>query len=159
MIALPVVASGTDAEPSSPDPGTTTIDPPSTCASVDECAAIIEQQQGQIVELTKRERRARLRAYHLRIERRRLLRRWRPTVDYAIRLGAAVSGVSVWQMRRVAYCESTNDPTATNGRYRGLFQLGWSPFGMSPFDPVANAISAGMTVAHDGSWRQWECKP
>ncbi len=59
----------------------------------------------------------------------------------------------------VSWCESTHNPFAQNGRYKGLFQLGWSPFGFSPFDPVANALSAAMTVRHDGSWRQWQCSP
>ena len=88
-----------------------------------------------------------------------LQRRWRPTVSYALRLASAVSGVSYWELRSVSYCESTHNPFASNGRYRGLFQLGWSPFGLSPYDPVANAISAAMTVRHDGGWYQWECKP
>lgn len=88
-----------------------------------------------------------------------LHRRWHPTVDYALRLASAVTGVSYWQMRSVSYCESTHNPFATNGKYKGLFQLGWSPFGFSPFDPVANALSAALTVRNDGSWRQWQCKP
>jgi len=86
-------------------------------------------------------------------------REWRPTVTYALRLASAVSGVSYWDLRAVSWCESRHFPFATNGRYRGLFQLGWAPFGMSPFDPVANALSAALTVRRDGSWRQWECKP
>lgn len=88
-----------------------------------------------------------------------LRRRWRPTVTYAFRLASAVTGVSYWHLRSVAWCESTYNPFARNGRYLGLFQLGWSPFGLDPFDPIANALSAAMTVRHDGSWRQWECKP
>ncbi len=83
--------------------------------------------------------------------------RWAPTVSYAISLASRVFGVSESKMRAVAYCESTFNPFASNGRYHGLFQLGWSPFGMSPFDPIANALSAARTVAHDGSWRQWSC--
>jgi hypothetical protein len=85
--------------------------------------------------------------------------RWHPTVDYALRLASAVTGVSYWQMRTVSWCESTHNPFAQNGRYKGLFQLGWSPFGFSPFDPVANALSAAMTVRRDGSWREWQCSP
>ncbi len=85
--------------------------------------------------------------------------RWQPTVDYAYRLASAVTGVSYWQLRSVGSCESHHYPFAENGRYKGIFQLGWSPFGFSPFDPVANALSAAMTVKADGSWRQWECKP
>ena len=91
---------------------------------------------------------------------RRLKHRWSPTVRYALELAGAVYGVPVRQLRAVAGCESTFNPYAVNGRYRGLFQLGWSPFGrFSPFDPVANALSAAATVVSDHGWRQWECKP
>jgi len=82
---------------------------------------------------------------------------WKPTVDYAIDLASRVFGVPEAKMRAVAWCESTMRPWASNGRYHGLFQLGWAPFGLSPYDPVANALSAAQTVAHDGSWRQWAC--
>ncbi len=85
--------------------------------------------------------------------------RWQPTVDYAYRLASAVTGVSYWQLRSVGECESHHNPFATNGRYKGVMQLGWSPFGFSPFDPIANVLSAAMTVRHDGSWRQWQCRP
>ena len=88
-----------------------------------------------------------------------LHRRWHPTVDYALRLASAVSGVSYWQLRSVSYCESHHFPFAQNGRYKGIFQLGWNPFGFSPYDPIANALSAALTVVHDGGWRQWECRP
>jgi hypothetical protein len=91
---------------------------------------------------------------------RRLLRRtWHPTVSYALRLASAVTGVPYTELSAVAWCESRHFPFARNGRYKGLFQLGWSPFGLDPYDPVANALSAALTVAHDGSWRQWECRP
>jgi len=88
-----------------------------------------------------------------------LRREWQPTVLYALRLASAVFGVSYWSLYNVSRCESNHYPGATNGRYKGLFQLGWAPFGLSPYDPVANALSAAQTVAHDGSWRQWECRP
>jgi hypothetical protein len=101
----------------------------------------------------------RVRTRQLQAVRTQLRERWRPTVTYALRLAAAVSGVSYWQLRSVSWCESTHNPFATNGRFRGLFQLGWAPFGLSPFDPVANALSAALTVRHDGSWRQWTCRP
>ena len=92
--------------------------------------------------------------------RRYVTRRWMPTVNYALRLASAVSGVSYWELRSVSWCESRHWPFARNGRYLGLFQLGWVPFRIfSPFDPVANALSAALTVRHDGSWRQWECRP
>lgn len=85
--------------------------------------------------------------------------RWQPTAKYALELASRVFGVSRWEMQAVAYCESRLYAFATNGRYKGMFQLGWSPFGFSPYDPVANALSAAQTVVRDGGWRQWECKP
>jgi hypothetical protein len=91
-------------------------------------------------------------------ERRRERASWATPAIMAIRLASRVTGVSEAAMRSVAFCESRLYPFAQNGRYKGLFQLGWSPFGLSPFDPYANALSAAMTVARQG-WRQWECKP
>jgi hypothetical protein len=88
-----------------------------------------------------------------------LHRRWQPTVDYAYRLASAVFGVPYWQLHSVGGCESHHYPFARNGRFLGVMQLGWRPFGFSPFDPVANVLSAAQTVRRDGSWRQWECKP
>ncbi len=85
--------------------------------------------------------------------------RWAPTLAGAVRLARAVTGVSSGALLSVAYCESTLNPFAVNGRYRGYWQLGWDPFGLSPFDPYAAALSTAMTVRHDGGWRQWQCKP
>ncbi len=98
-------------------------------------------------------------AREVRAVRAKLRATWRPTVDYAYRLASAVTGVSYWQLRSVGWCESRHYPFAENGRYKGVMQLGWAPFGMSPFDPIANVLSAAMTVKHDGSWRQWSCLP
>jgi hypothetical protein len=58
----------------------------------------------------------------------------------------------------VARCESTFNPFALNGRYRGLLQFSWAPFGFSPFDPVASALSTAAVVRREG-WRRWECRP
>lgn len=69
---------------------------------------------------------------------------------------------------RVARCESSLNPSATNGSHDGLFQQSrayWSGraaqygvSGRSAFDPVANVtVSAGM-VAGSG-WSHWSCKP
>lgn len=87
--------------------------------------------------------------------------RWNPTVSYALHLASAVFGVPYGELAAVSHCESTWNPFAVEpgGTYKGLFQLGWRPFGLDPFDPIANALSAAQTVAHDGSWRQWQCKP
>ena len=87
-----------------------------------------------------------------------LKHRWHPTVTYALRLASAVFQVPYRDLSSVSYCESTHNPFATNGQYRGLFQLSWAPFGLSPFDPVASALSTAATVRREG-WRQWECKP
>ncbi len=86
---------------------------------------------------------------------------WRPTVTYALTLASAVFGVPYSELATVSRCESTWNPFAVEpgGTYKGLFQLGWRPFGLDPFDPIANALSAAQTVRHDGSWRQWQCKP
>lgn len=89
----------------------------------------------------------------------RLNRTWRPTFEYGVRLASAVYGVPAWQLRNVAGCESTLNPFARNGVHKGYWQLSWSPFGFSPYDPVASALSTAQTVKHDGSWRQWDCKP
>jgi hypothetical protein len=94
-----------------------------------------------------------------------LHRRWNPTVDYALRLASAVYGVSYWQLWRVSRCESTHDPFAVNGKYRGLFQEGpmfessaFGHWGFSVWDPVANALTAARVVSHEG-WGQWQCRP
>lgn len=94
---------------------------------------------------------------HLRALRSRVTTSWHPTVAYGIRLASRVFNVPEAKMWAVAHCESTLNPFAANGRYHGLFQLGWSPFGFSAFDPVASALSTAQTVVHDGGWRQWEC--
>jgi hypothetical protein len=63
----------------------------------------------------------------------------------------------------VSFCESRFDPFATNGQYRGLFQIGprinSTPFaGLNPYDPLVNALAAGAIVRQDGgSWREWSC--
>lgn len=152
IVGLPVVAAGVG---SSADEAPPVTPPDPRRATPNQVARL----QDELVAAQRRARYWRRRAYRLRLHRNRLRREWAPTVDYSLRLASAVSGVSYWALRSVAHCESTLDPGAANGRYRGLFQLSWAPFGFSPFDPVANAISAGLTVRHDGGWRQWECKP
>lgn len=85
-------------------------------------------------------------------------RRWRPTVVYALTLASRVFAVPYGALRSVARCESTFNPFAINGRYKGLLQLSWAPFGFSPFDPVASALSTAAVVRREG-WRRWECRP
>jgi hypothetical protein len=83
-----------------------------------------------------------------------------PDVRHAIRLGAAAYGVSADRMRRVAHCESTLDPGATNGRYTGLFQFGTPLWSRTPFrdfsrtDPYAASFAASWAFARgmSGHW-------
>ena len=91
--------------------------------------------------------------------RRYVTRRWMPTVDYAYHLASAVFSIPYWQLHSVGACESHHWPFARNGVHKGIFQMWWRPFGFSQYDPVASALSAAQTVRHDGSWRQWSCKP
>jgi hypothetical protein len=111
---------------------------------------------------------ARLRAQlrHERADRRAAMRTLRrqvlatPSVDHAIRLGAAAFGQSPDRLRRVAMCESNLTPTAANGPYQGLFQFGaplWSktPFaGFARSDPYAAAFAASWAFSRgmDANW-------
>lgn len=117
----------------------------------------------QNAELRKdRDRWKRSANYHAKLYRQlaaHVRRTWQPSAYAAIHLASAVTGVPESEMRSVARCESNFFPFATNGQYKGIFQIHWLPFGLSPFDPYANALSAAFTVRHDGGWRQWECKP
>lgn len=72
--------------------------------------------------------------------------------------------------KRVARCESTWNSLATNGQYRGLFQLGplWFDYTEhdpdSWADPFVNARVAYLVVEYDLSrghppFNQWECQP
>jgi hypothetical protein len=98
--------------------------------------------------------------------RRKLLIRWRPSVDYAYRLASALFGVPYSQLHAVGGCESHHYPFARNGKYRGVLQEGsmfeTGPLGRAGFsvwDPIANVLTGAMVVRHDGGWGQWECKP
>jgi soluble lytic murein transglycosylase-like protein len=83
-----------------------------------------------------------------------------PSVDHALRLAAAAYGVPAAKLRRVAQCESTLNPKATNGRYVGLFQFGtplWkaTPYGrFSRADPYAAAAAAAWALKR-GMARHW----
>lgn len=71
----------------------------------------------------------------------------------------------------VAWCESRGKPTARNGRFKGLFQMGdreWIRYGngKNPFDPIANSAAAYRywTAVNNPKkgvtgWRPWECQP
>lgn len=76
------------------------------------------------------------------------------------------------QAIRIARCESTFNPNATNSyaignsHAAGLFQIlypstwyGTSQAHNSPYDASANAKAAYEIFQRDGySWREWECK-
>lgn len=72
----------------------------------------------------------------------------KPGVDHALKLAAATHGVSATKLRRVAICESTLNPDATNGQYVGLFQFGTPLWNTTPYrrfsrtDPYAAAAAA-----------------
>lgn len=106
--------------------------------------------------------------YRYTVTKRLLRRRWRPTVNYAIRLASDLYGVPYWEMRSQAWCESRLDPTPSDVTppygASGLYQFlpsSWRDEGLprfSVFDPVANALATARVVKREG-WRQWECQP
>jgi hypothetical protein len=154
LLAFATAASGRQAEAGNPEPKV-------------EAAPEMVPRSWWLAERRKRKRLAR---YSVKLERSRnqlraALRRQFAPVSYAIKLAATTYGVSEWQMHRVASCESGHDPFARNGQYIGLFQEGGmfyaAPFGragFSPWDPIANSMTAAYTVARQG-WRQWSCRP
>lgn len=63
----------------------------------------------------------------------------------------------------VFWCESRGRPTARNGQYMGLAQMGrreWARFGKgkSPYDPIAN-LEAAYRYYRVAGWKPWECQP
>jgi len=153
-IAATLTAGGYGAAP--PPDGPTAPEPAATVVYVRPTIVVSTYKGRTAQQWAKRYRQQTRRLQNVR---RHIRVRWQPTVTYALRLASAVTGVPYGELSAVSYCESHHYPFATNGRYKGIFQLGWSPFGFSPFDPVANALSAALTVQHDGGWRQWSCKP
>lgn len=83
-----------------------------------------------------------------------------PSVNHALTLAAAAYGVPVSRLRRVATCESTLNPKATNGRYVGLFQFGTPLWKTTPYrhfsrtDPYAAAAAAAWAFKR-GMARHW----
>jgi hypothetical protein len=69
---------------------------------------------------------------------------------------------------RVSWCESRWDRHATNGQYRGVFQLStsWRGYfkGLHPgwhdvaYTPRQN-IQAAHAIFRGGGWSAWECQP
>jgi len=81
-------------------------------------------------------------------------------VDHALRVAASTYGVPLAHLRRVATCESTLEPTATNGRYAGLFQFGIPLWRTTPYmkfsrtDPYAASLAAAWAFKR-GMHRHW----
>lgn len=97
------------------------------------------------------------------LERARAARTTATDVAAALKVAAVVYGIPLRQLTGVARCESTLNPHAVNGRYRGLFQQGpmfeATPFGragLSVWNPYAAALSTAYTVRREG-WKQWSC--
>ena len=120
----------------------------------------LTRARAQVVQLRSQLRRER-RAHRAAIARLRRGRVGYPTaVDHALSVAAATYGVPLRRLRRVATCESTLNPRATNGRYVGLFQFGlplWSatPYGRFPrTDPYAASLAAAWAFKR-GMSRHW----
>jgi soluble lytic murein transglycosylase-like protein len=80
---------------------------------------------------------------------------------------AGVYGVSTDTLLRVAKCESTFRPTASNGAYLGLFQFlpstfnAYAPAAGVPLDAYWDADASAHVAAYMfsiGQGRQWECQ-
>lgn len=70
------------------------------------------------------------------------------------------------QAGRVACCESGWGPEATNGQYRGLFQLGYNYngtitfYGGNVFNAFTNAqVARDSYVTRGYSWSAFQCQP
>jgi len=86
-----------------------------------------------------------------------------PRVRHALALAAAAYGQPYGGLVRVATCESTLRPWATNGRYVGLMQFGTPLWSTTPFarfprtDPYASAMAASYAWSR-GNRSHWECR-
>lgn len=82
------------------------------------------------------------------------------SVDHALSVAASTYGVPLARLRRVATCESTLNPIATNGRYAGLFQFGIPLWRTTPYakfsrtDPYAASLAAAWAFKR-GMHRHW----
>lgn len=87
------------------------------------------------------------------------------SVPNVIRWAFAERGATPTQQQEavdVAWCESRHVPTARNGQYRGLFQMGnyhnHRPGMQNPYGVLENSIAAADLWAEQG-WRPWACRP
>ena len=72
-------------------------------------------------------------------------------------------GLSQWEIDRLSAiitCESTWNPGASNGQYKGLFQMGRNEFATygtgDPLNPHDN-IRAGIKLYQQRSFQPWSC--
>jgi len=83
--------------------------------------------------------------------------RWDPMVAINTVFGSYAS-----QAHRVSSCESGHSPSAVNGQYLGMFQMGdyaRSRYGHGP-DPLTQARAAYHYFVDSGrDWSPWSCKP
>lgn len=104
-------------------------------------------------------------------------RQWRlarPTLAEAASIAGRVYGVDPAAMLRVSQCEirghyhptlryvsDANPRSGATGPWQFLSST-WShtPWASWPrSDVYVQALATAQIVAHDGSWRQWDCKP
>ena len=82
---------------------------------------------------------------------------WDPSVAINMVFGPYAS-----EAHRVVSCESGHNPSAVNGQYLGLFQMGSyarSAYGHGP-DPLTQAKAAyAYFMASGRDWSPWACKP
>lgn len=88
-----------------------------------------------------------------------------PTVDRALHNASSRYGVSYWEMRSVAWCESRWNPRAVGSGSYGLMQFIRTTWTSTPyarrdiFDPWWNALAAAWLVRQSGGWSHWTCRP
>lgn len=87
----------------------------------------------------------------------------RGVIQSCIYRAANLYRVSGSVLMRRAWCESRLSPGATNGRYMGLFQFGWTAWsitpyaGHSPYHPKWASLAAAWAEAH-GYAHLWSCR-
>ena len=63
---------------------------------------------------------------------------------------------------RVAWCESRLDPRASNGQYKGVFQMGSSErarYGHGPTVEAQSRAAKRYFIDSGSDWSPWSCKP
>jgi hypothetical protein len=137
---------------------------PARCTTVEACRRAVEWEKAERTRLAaavawQRRQRVEL-ARH----------RWRaPVAEDAITLAALVTHQSEQGLRRLLGCESTGDttghrfnPRATNGRFKGLGQLGGHHLAdpiirrLGPFNPYASAMHVALYIKAHGEG-EWQC--